>query len=202
MRLAFVLLLAAVATAGALAGTARADGDPASDYLLGQQVFLPFDAKIPVSKQREAINTLASVNRAGYKIRAAIIWSSYDLGAITSLWRKPRTYARFLGLELKFVYKQRLLIVMPNGFGFFWNGHPTTREYAVLSKIPTGRSGVQLVDAAEKAVVALAAANGVKVDARVGKAPSRNHQRLFILLVAILVVAVAVVLRVVLRKRA
>ena len=57
-----------------------------------------------------------------------MIASSYDLGSITSLWRKPRTYARFLGAELQFVYKDRLLIVMPNGFGISRQGQPVDRE--------------------------------------------------------------------------
>ena len=41
-------ILAAVVAAGCIAvPAAHADGDPASDYLLSQSTFLPFDAKIP-----------------------------------------------------------------------------------------------------------------------------------------------------------
>ena len=195
-------LLAAAAAACTLAAAARADGDPASDYLLGSQVFVPFDAKIPDAKQKEVFGVMAAANKAGYKIRTALIWSSYDMGAVTSLWRKPKTYARFLGLELRFVYKGRLLIVMPNGFGFYWSGHPSDAEYAVLSKIPIRPGATGLVDAAEKAVVQLAARSGVKVDAGVGSAPSNGHGRLIIILATIGGVALLVALRLLLRKRA
>jgi hypothetical protein len=45
-----VFLAASVLAACVVAGTARADRDPASDYLLGEKVFFPFDAKIPPAK--------------------------------------------------------------------------------------------------------------------------------------------------------
>jgi hypothetical protein len=192
---------AVLAVAAVLAGTARADGDPASDYLLGSQVFLPFDAKIPQAKQQELIGTLAAVNRAGYKIRTAVIWSSYDLGAITSLWRKPQTYARFLGEEIRFVYAKRLLIVMPNGFGYYWHGHPGAREQALLSKIEISPGAVGLVDAAQRAVLQLADAAGVQVDVNKDASPSLAHQRAIIILVSVAGVALLVLLRLALRRR-
>jgi hypothetical protein len=194
--------LVAALAACVCASTARADGDPASDYLLGLQVFVPFDAKIPDAKQKEVFEVVRAANTAGYKIRAAIIWSSYDLGSVTALWHKPRQYARFLGAELRFVYKGRLLIVMPNGFGFFWNGKSVDREYAVLEKIPTGKSGIELVDAVEKAVVALAADDGIKVDARAGSGgESHSRQRLIILLATVAAILLAILLRLALRGR-
>jgi hypothetical protein len=198
-RLAAAALV--LVAAAALAGTARADGDPASDYLLGSQVFLPFDAKIPQAKQQELIGTLAAVNRAGYKIRAAVIWSSYDLGAITALWRKPQTYARFLGEEIRFVYSKRLLIVMPNGFGYYWHGHPGEPEQALLSKIEISPGAVGLVDAAQRAVLQLAEAAGVQVDVKKDKSPSLAHERLIIILVSVGAVALLVLLRLALRGR-
>ena len=71
---------------------------------------------------------------AGFPIRVAIIASRSDLGAITGLWLKPRAYARFLGLELSLAYTGRLLVVMPNGFGFNWPGHAATAAYRTLSR--------------------------------------------------------------------
>ncbi len=59
-------LMFAVFVACIAAGSARADGDPASDYLLGSQVFLPFDAKIPKAKEQELIAT-----RIGYPFARA-----------------------------------------------------------------------------------------------------------------------------------
>jgi len=133
------LVVALLLGACALAGTARADGDPASDYLYTLKVFLPFDVKVPKARQRELVSLVEATNRSGYAIRVAVIGSSYDLGSVTSLWRQPRTYARFLGAELQFLYAKRLLIVMPNGFGIYWKGHAVDREYALLSKVPIGQ---------------------------------------------------------------
>ena len=99
-----------------------------------QKVFLPFDAKLPAKQQAQFTALVAAANRSGFTIRVALISSSYDLGAITSLWRQPRTYARFLAEELSYLYKGRLLIVMPNGFGFHWLKHPSTAEYALLDE--------------------------------------------------------------------
>ena len=198
------LLLGAALAACALAGSARADGDPASDYLIAQQVFLPFDAKIPVAGQRRLTALVAAANRSGFKIRVAVIWSSYDLGAITSLWKQPRTYARFLGEELSFLYKQRLLIVMPAGFGFHWAKHSTGREYALLAKVPIAATPSGLVTAAGTAVQRLAAADGVTLSdvPAVGSPASRNrHDRLVIALAAVAGLAILVLLRQALRIR-
>ncbi len=139
MRATVALVLLAAALACAAAPTARADGDPASDYLLTQKVFFPFDLKVPNAQQQQFIALVDEANRKGFPIRVALIASPYDLGSITSLWRKPRTYARFLGAELRYVYKDRLLIVMPNGFGFNRQGHPTRAEYRTLSQIPVSQ---------------------------------------------------------------
>jgi len=195
------LLISAIAVACTLAATARADGDPASDYLLGSQVFLPFDAKLPQDRQREFTSLVAATNKAGYTIRIAIIASAYDMGAVTSLWRKPQTYARFLALEIGFVYRQRLLIVMPNGFGFHWPKHPSTREYALLSKIPIGRGNVALLDAAQAAVQKLAAANGVQVTATEAKGHSKSRDRVKIIAGSVALIALAVLVRLALRRR-
>jgi hypothetical protein len=201
-RLVLVALLVVACVAG---GTARADGDPASDYLLGTQVFLPFDLKVSKSKQRELIALVHDVNASGYTIRVALIGSAYDMGAVTSLWRKPKPYATFLGAELQFVYKKRLLIVMPQGFGFSWAKHPSTREYAVLAKIPVGKGPEGLVAAAGTAVQRLAAASGVKVVRRTSATSSGGHStahdRAVIILGAVGAVAVAVLLRQALRRK-
>jgi hypothetical protein len=197
-RLAVVALLAACVAAPA----ARADGDPASDYLLVQKVFLPFDAKFPPKRQAQLVGLVAAANKAGFKIRVALISSSYDMGSVTALWRKPRTYARFLGEEISFLYKQRLLIVMPNGFGFSWLKHSPTAEYAVLRTIPIEPGALGLLTAAQAAVQRLAAASGVHVSAptNVTTPAQRNtHDRLVIILASLAALAGAVILRFALR---
>ena len=196
-------LLATIAIAAAAAQVARADGDPASDYLLGEKVFLPYDAKFPPKQAAELSGLVAAANRAGFKIRVAVIFSDYDMGSVTTLWRKPHTYAKFLGLELGFVYKQRLLVVMPNGLGFNWPRHPTQAEYALLGKIPTGPSPAQLLAAATTAVTRLAAAGGVQVaaPAHVTTPGQRNaHDREIILAVVLGVLALAAGARYLIRR--
>jgi len=198
-------LLAAVVAAALAPQLARADGDPASDYLLGSKVFLPYDAKFPPKQAAEFTALVAAANRAGFKIRVALIWSAYDMGSVTTLWRKPHTYAKFLGLELSFVYRQRLLVVMPNGLGFNWLKHPTTQEYAVLAKVPTGPTPAALLTAATAAVMKLAAAGGVHVTppAHVTTPAQRNNQDREVILAVVLGVLAAVAsARYLIRRRA
>jgi len=161
-----VRALAAVAAVALLAAPfARADGDPASDYLLTRQTFLPFDAKIPKA-QVDALNGIvADANDKGFKIRVAIISRRFDLGAVPSLWRKPKTYARFLGQELTFVYKNRLLIVMPNGYGVSRGGKALPDAQRVVDTLPApGAGGPALAAAATRAVRRLAAESGVTAE--------------------------------------
>jgi hypothetical protein len=197
-RLALIAALAALLAAPA----ARADGDPASDYLISQKVFFPYDLKVSPAVQQQIAGLVEEANRAGFKIRVAMIWSSYDLGAITGLWRKPQTYARFLGAELRYLYHERLLIVMPNGFGFNRPGHPAAKEDATLSKIAIQPGPIGFADATRTAVQRLAAASGVKLTgATIAKGSSQNHDRLIIVLGAIAALLAAIALRLVLRRR-
>ena len=156
-----VVLLAVAASLFAFVGGARADGDPASDYLVSRQVFVSSQQGVESSAQRELLATVAAANRAGFAIRVAIISSDYDLGSITALWRKPALYARFLGLELAPAYRGRLLVVMPNGFGLSWPGHPPGPEQEVLANVPTASGQAGLLSAAQTAVRRLAAAEGI-----------------------------------------
>ncbi|MGN6800143.1 MAG: hypothetical protein ACTHKS_18560 [Gaiellaceae bacterium] len=175
-----MILAATIAafTCGAVAPTARADGDPASDYLLGEQVFFPPDIKFSSSQQTEFAKLVRDANQAGFKIRVALIGSSYDMGSVTSLYLKPRTYARFLGFELSFLYKKRLLVVMQNGFGFNWPHHSTAAAYRTLATIRIGPGADGLLTAAQSAVRRLAAADGVKLPAPTAATTSaRNTSR-------------------------
>jgi hypothetical protein len=99
IRRVLAATVAVVALASvALAGVAHADGDPASDYLVGNQVFLSSQSTSTSSSQRQLTSLVAAANRAGFAIRVATISTEYDLGSITALWRRPQIYARFLGL--------------------------------------------------------------------------------------------------------
>ena len=145
------------------ASLARADGDPASDILLGQTSFLPADVNASTRAQAQLSSLLHAAEQAGFPIRVAVIQSGYDLGSVTSLWRKPRLYAEFLGVELSTVYKGALLVVMPNGFGLNLPHHSTGAAYRRLARIATTSSGPQLVNATGAAVTALASLEGVSL---------------------------------------
>ena len=160
-------VLAAVAAAACVAAPlARADGDPASDYLITQKTFLPFDAKIPKAQADRLTGIVEDANKKGFEVRVALISRAFDLGAVPSLWRKPTTYARFLGQELTIVYRNRLLVVMPNGYGVWRVGKVLPHEQRILDTLPApGPGGPALAAAATRAVRRLAAANGVTAEA-------------------------------------
>jgi protein SCO1 len=157
-----VALSALLLAAGTLApAAARGDGDPASDVLVSQALFLPYDTGVSSALQARLEALLKLADRAGVAIRVALIPNEYDLGSVGVLWHDPRTYARFLGIELSLTYGQRLLVVMPNGFGFNWPHHGTAAAYGVLGKVKIASGGSGLVAATETAIERLAAAAGV-----------------------------------------
>jgi hypothetical protein len=145
---------------------ARANGDPASDYLLTQNVFLPFTTKIDQSSVKRLNALLVEAKSQRFPIRVALILSPSDLGTAFSLFGKPEKYAQFLGLELSFVYRDRLLVVMPNGYGYAVKGDPDPKASAVLKRLPApGRSATKEADAAIVAVQRLAAGDGRRLAA-------------------------------------
>jgi cytochrome oxidase Cu insertion factor (SCO1/SenC/PrrC family) len=161
--LAVALTVLAVCALGVLSPAARADGDPGSDVLVYQNLFVAADSNISIPQQVELGDLLTTASHDGFTIRVAIIATPADLGAITPLWRKPASYASFLGIELSLAYSQRLLVVMPDGFGFNWQGHSTAAAYQVLGKIAIKPGASGLATSAETAVRALAAASGVRL---------------------------------------
>jgi hypothetical protein len=143
---------------------ARADGDPASDYLLGLSAFVPPDAGVPSADAQQLTAVLKAAKARGYVIRVALIASRYDMGSVTPLFRQPRRYARFLGQELYFVYKGRLLVVMPNGYGVSRGGKLLPQGQTLVDKLrPPGADGHLLGTQAIVAVRRLAAASEIAV---------------------------------------
>jgi hypothetical protein len=145
-----VLALAA-ATAATLAAPVRADGDPASDVLYFQDVFLPFPKPAAAVSQRLQA-AVASANKAGFRIKVAVIASEQDLGSVPSLFGKPQIYAQFLGVELASFYKDRLLIVMPAGFGVYRGGKTVAADKRVLTGMEAGRTADEITASAATAV--------------------------------------------------
>jgi hypothetical protein len=166
--------LAVVVLAAALfPASVRADADPASDILLSQNVFLPFFGDRPSDESANYLNDVVTeANQQGFRIKVAVIWANGDLGGVFSLMNRPKTYAPFLGRELTFVYKGRLLISMPEGFGFFWFKHDVAEEQAILENVPIQPGVDGLVDSTAEAVKRLAAADGITINVQKQAAPS------------------------------
>ena len=118
----------------AFPAAAAADGDPASDVLATQTVYLPQDTGATATQQSGlgAIETAAQ--KSGYQIRVAMIATPSDLGSVGALWHQPQSYAEFLGQELSILYRGTLLVVMPNGFGLYEERSPD-RSRAVGARV-------------------------------------------------------------------
>jgi hypothetical protein len=199
-----LVLLCALAVAGALVQGARADGDPASDYLITQPVYFPYDGKFTPELESQLLVLAKNAKKQGFPIKVALIPNSYDLGAVGSLWLRPKLYARVLGEEDASFFKQRLLVVMPNGFGFYRPGHGSAAEDAVLSKIviPGGDDG--LVQAAIAGVTKLAAAESVHLAAPghvTTQGQQNSHDRLVIIVAVAALLLLGALARFALRRR-
>jgi hypothetical protein len=187
------LLLVGLAVLALTPGAARANGDPASDVLLSQDVFIPFDAKIPLAQAGQLTTLVHDAKTHGYPIKVALIATRYDLGTVGALWLQPQRYARFLGQEIFFVYRGRLLIVMPNGYGIYRYHKPVVAERKVLDRLPPpSDGGPGLAAAAGNAVISLAGAAGVKLTLPAAKKPagrSSNRDRILLLAIALCLLA-------------
>lgn len=199
------LTVAVLAVAAALAAPPRAaaDGDPASDVLLTQWVFVPYSAPVsaPLTQQLETV--IAGARKGGYPIKVAIIASPYDLGSVSSLYGKPQEYAKFLGSELTFLYHGRLLIVMPQGYGYHDGRGRHGPELRVLRRHKVEKGSDQLVAAATQAVAQLARASGHPVAVPPLASERHGHSRALLLagaLVAAAILAFALGLAVWLRR--
>ena len=174
------LVAAAAALGGARAPAALADGDPASDVLVYQPVFFPYHPA-PGALQRELKGLVRSANQQGYRIRVAVIQSPRDLGSVPMLFGKPSVYARFLSSELASIWRDRVLVVMPSGYGLAQGARivrsggtdrieentRTGPDESVLRRLPPPRGGssAAVVEAASRAMRALAARHDITLDA-------------------------------------
>ena len=158
-RRTIVVLLALAAV---VAPAARADGDPASDFLVGQTVFfgLTRPSHAAMAQLQSAVNTAYAHN---LRVRVAVIGSKTDLGSVPSLFGKPASYAKFLGFEIKPYYIGPLLIVMPSGYGIYDGGRSTAAEASVLARSPApGRTRAELTLSAARAVRDLRVAGALR----------------------------------------
>jgi hypothetical protein len=157
-RLASVLATAILVGAVLAPGT-LADGDPASDVLLGQNVYYPYSPAVPRAVQGSLDAATAAAKKAGLPLKVAIIASPVDLGVIPELFGKPADYAKFLDREISFRGPQPLLVVMAAGYGIQGVNVKATAAVAALP-LPTGKTSTALAQAALTAVAKVAAADG------------------------------------------
>ncbi len=156
LRALAVAILALMLTTG----DARADGDPASDFLIVESVFYPYPTVSPALRHRLDAEAAAAV-RVHFPIKVALIASASDLGAIEALFGHAQRYATFLDQEIGYVGSAHppLLVVMPNGYGVAGLAPQVVRAVASLRR-PAGSSSDDLARAAIAALPALAAAGG------------------------------------------
>jgi LPXTG-motif cell wall-anchored protein len=196
-------LLAAVVLVGAVAPAfALADGDPASDVLLGQNVYYPYSPPVPQGIQRTLNAETAAAKKAGLPLKVALIASPVDLGVIPELFGKPADYAKFLDKEISFQGPQPLLVVMPAGYGIQGVNAKATAAVTGLA-LPKGKTSVALAQSAITAVAKLAAADGhpVKGVAGVAGGSTGGGSSTTPLLIGLIVAAVLVAGALVLLRR-
>jgi hypothetical protein len=132
---------------------ARADGDPASDVLAQQALFLPQDAGLSPSRQVALGHLVQEASRSGYPVKVAVVGSPADLGSVTELWNQPQLYARFLGQELSLLGRARLVVVMPAGVGVTATGPAAPAQ----PKPPPAVAGLRQTSQADLGMVAVTA---------------------------------------------
>ena len=176
----------------AVAGPALADADPASDFLVQTDVFYPFGTKVAGGDKAQLDADVAAAKKAGLGLKVAIIAQRSDLGGVSVLYRKPQQYAKFLGTELFYVNKARVLVAMPNGFGLWRRGGPLPANElaAVKALAPVGTTdGSRLAAGADTAVRRLLALYGIHVSATASSSSSTTHDRIVIAAGALVLIA-------------
>jgi hypothetical protein len=195
-----VLLLAATL----LPAAALADGDPASDVLLGQNVFYPYSPPTSRSLQTTLNAETAAAKKAGLPLKVAIIGSAVDLGVIPDLFGQPQKYANFLDQEISFHVKQPLLVVMAAGYGGQGLAPAATKGLSAIPK-PAGKSSDDLARAAITAVAKVAAASGHPLKGVPGVSGSSgaggSATTILVILLALAALATAAALVVVRRRQ-
>jgi hypothetical protein len=165
-RLLGAVVLSAALVAG-IVGIAQADIDPASDVLLVQDFFVPYQPQV-CSEMKDALGKATKRSKAGgYPLKLALIASPSDLGGAPQLFGQPQTYAKFLGHELELaghgvgrpVQNRPVVVVMPQGFGLY-HVDPRATHAADSVRIPKGGDPTALARAALVALPKITAAAG------------------------------------------
>jgi len=161
----------ALVAAACFPAAAFANGDPASDVLLTDTVFLPYET--PSGDQEAKLRRVVDAARAnGRQVRVAVIHSPRDLGAVANLYGHPQEYANLLTRELQNPvepgargHSEELLVVMPAGYGT--KNVPRDADRMLR--------GVELASDASPDELTAAAGWGVQELARAGGRPIREE---------------------------
>jgi MYXO-CTERM domain-containing protein len=153
------LALLAVAAVLVAPEAARADGDPASDVLLLQDVYLPYAPGVPTALGRTITDLLKTTRRAGFPLKVAVVAQQRDLGAVPQFFGRPQSYAPFLESEIAFNTKKPLLVVMPSGYGVAAMPNAAVNALKGLAP-PKSAQGQDLGRATVAAIVKLSKAAG------------------------------------------
>jgi hypothetical protein len=153
----------------ACAPAAWADGDPASDVLLTQDIFFPYAPPVSQRLKTALERVVKAARKAGYPMKVALINTEADLGAYPQLFNQPSKYTDVLSRELATLNPHgdplkevHLLIVMPGGFGGSNLGDGVDRALGPVQIDPGGGSDA-LSQAAMAAVARIATENGHRV---------------------------------------
>ena len=151
----------------ALPGAAAANGDPPSDVLPFEDVYLP--AAAPSQGAAAALRATARRARdAGFIVKVAVIGSQADLGVLASAFREPQRYADYLMTELPRHTAEaqyvRTIVVMPSGVAVAGTGVDAAQRRAARTvEVATDASSTQLTETANTAVERVAKAAGKPV---------------------------------------
>jgi hypothetical protein len=198
--------LAALVTGALLAlaiapGFAWSDADPASDFLPGQDAFLPYGNGVAPGTAGQLQGLLKAARAHGSPFKVAVIGAPTDLGAVTALFDRPQLYATFLDREIGGLLADRrttLVVIMPAGVGLAGpTATPAARRAVATIRPAVGATATQLAATAVAAVQRVAAADGVRLP-RVGAAagaalpgPPRGRRMFFWLVVAAIQAGIA-----------
>jgi hypothetical protein len=200
MRRVLVLALALLGAVGACALHAIpgvADGDPASDVLLGQNVYFPFNPAVSAALQKQLVTQTAETKKGGLGLKVALIATPVDLGVVPDLFGHPQQYASFLDQEISFSgHPQPLLVVMPAGYGTAGLSPAGNAAVAGLAK-PAGKTSDDLATAASTAITKIAKAQHVKLASASGGGGGGGASRIIIILLGVAALLVAAALAVV-----
>jgi hypothetical protein len=162
-RRGLLTALATLAAGLATAPAASADGDPASDVLLQQDVYYPYQDDVSPPLKAQLVDLVARAHQAGFPIKFAIIATPADLGAVPEFFNSAQRYARFLEGEIRYNRPQPLLTGMPDGFGVAAAGPHAEAILAALPRLENGDADA-MTRGAIRAIPQLARAQGHRID--------------------------------------